>query len=182
MSNEEARVSEKPEDENVEPEVPFHERTYKMRVRGETVEVPTATTIREIKDKLPPDLLAEFTERLENTWGYAIKFVMAEWGLPLDKLLEYRREQDEVMYREYTGSTDYPDVIDLDEIYDLYVVKVIASREEPPRDVTLGHPVLTSYRHTDEVHAIRQSGYRGPIYVHHPDFFGGSTENTENAG
>jgi len=99
--------------------VPFHERTWKIRVRGEVIEVPTSITIREIKEKLPPDLLEEFTEQLEAIWGHSMWSVLVVWGLPMDKLREHRREYAETLYRSVQldmSNVLVPDDLDVDEI------------------------------------------------------------------
>lgn len=96
---------------------PWYEQTWNMLVRGKLVPVPVTTTIREIKEKLPPKLLNEFNDVIENTEGHLMRHRLAEWGMPLDELLKYRREIAERCYWDVTDSTDYPDDMDVDEIY-----------------------------------------------------------------
>lgn len=103
--------------EEAEPQVPWHERTWKVIVRGEVVEVPVTITVREIRERLPQELLEEFTETIENTAGHLLRHRLTGWGLPIDRLLEHRREVAERCYWAVTDSTDYPADMDVNEIY-----------------------------------------------------------------
>jgi hypothetical protein len=68
-------------------------------VRGEVVELSRDVTVEEIRVKLPSELVEEFNERVENVSLLYLAAELSVWGMPLDKLLAYRREMAERLYR-----------------------------------------------------------------------------------
>lgn len=105
--------------ENERNEVPWHLRTWSVVIRGERVELSHDTTVAEIREKLPSHLVEEFNEQVEHHNLHYLAVEMGIWNLPTDKLLAYRREMAERLYR--TVAIDHenvvvPDDIDVDAI------------------------------------------------------------------
>lgn len=104
------------------PKVPQPE-TGRMLVKGEWVEVSRYLTIRETRAGLPAHLVEEFNEMVETTPAEYLRFRLLEWGLPVDKLLEYRQEYAERLYRSVAVdpfNVEIPDDLDVDEIIRTY--------------------------------------------------------------
>lgn len=124
---------------------PLDDPYWHVLVDGEVVDVSKLTTIRQIRDRLPARLQAEFTRDLEVIRGYAIHAVIRDWGLPLDKLLVHRRQRAEVYYR--GACVDWENVvvpadIDVDEIMMTYGDCLLGTSPEfLPRDETSPSPM-----------------------------------------
>lgn len=160
-------------------------------VSGEWVRVPWSLTVREIRTQLPPHLVDEFNEVVETTALNHLKFLLPQWGLPLEKLLVHRREHAERLYRsvcEDACAVVIPADLDVDVVIrnEGWLSEADAragvpyestgSRDNcggltfahrlPTEDELHGGTVVTS---GDEAGELREGGYTGHIWVRHGD-------------
>lgn len=102
-----------------EKRVPWHLRTWKIVIEGETVELSDDVSVGAIRAKLPAELVEEFNECVDRHPLHYLVVELSVWNLPTEKLLAYRREMAARLYRSMALN---PDTVQVPENLDVNAI------------------------------------------------------------